>query len=226
MLSSDPAPYGSSQPAMPAMPGLPNSNTSPFQQHSILEGSDASPLAVAERPQPETTAEATVELPEAHHSRRESAASMGAAVMSSSQPVEFTAGQPHQLHRSASVGYFAHSLHAVAPYQANRRSPDSLRYVPRKPERGYRALLTSADTSSSPLLPGRRPRHLCSRRLFHPGSGCQCPWRARQSLSHSHHRLAFLPRPCLIALLILLIAPVFTVAVVRQPASPCLLSRL
>lgn len=124
VLSSDPAPYGSSQ---PQMSGLPNSNTSPFQQPSLLERPDASPHAVAEHAQPETTAESAVELPEAHHSRRESAASMGAAVMSSSQPVEFTAGQPHQLYRSASVGYFANRLHAGTSYQADRRSPDSLR---------------------------------------------------------------------------------------------------
>lgn len=126
MLSSDPAPYGSSQ---PQMSGLPNSNTSPFQQPSLQEGPDASPQAVAEHAQPEAAAESVVELPESHHNRRESAASMGAAVMSSSQPVEFTAGQPHHLYRSASVGYFANRLHAGTSYQANRRSPDSLRYV-------------------------------------------------------------------------------------------------
>ena len=134
VLSSDPAPYTSSQ---VAMPGLPNSNTSPFQQPSLLERPDASPPAVAEHAQPETAAESTVELPEAHHNRRESAASMGATVMSSSQPVEFTAGQSHQLYRSASVGYFAHGLHAGTSYQANRRSPDSLRYVPGTSQRGH-----------------------------------------------------------------------------------------
>lgn len=192
VLSSDPAPYSSSQ---PAVPGLPSSNTSPFQQPSILEAPDASPQAVAERPQPETTAEATVELPKPHHNRRQSAASMGASVMSSSQPIELTAGQSHQLHRSASVGYFAHSLHAATSYQANRRSPDSLRYVPRILKRRRRALLTCTDMSSSPMLRGRRPPHLCYHRLFHPGSGCQCPWRARQSLFHNHHHLVFLPQP-------------------------------
>ncbi|KAG6363203.1 hypothetical protein INS49_008299 [Diaporthe citri] len=125
VLSSDPAPYSSSQ---PQMSGLPNSNTSPYQQPSLQEGPDASPQAVAEHAHPETAAESTVELPEAHHNRRESAVSMGGAVMSSSQPVEFTAGQPHQLYRSASVGYFANRLHAGTSYQANRRSPDSLRH--------------------------------------------------------------------------------------------------
>lgn len=129
VLSSDPAaPYSSSQPQMPAPP---NPNTSPYQQPAVLDGPDASPQAVvADRPQPETTADAAAEGPRAQHNRRESAASMGAAVMSSSQPLEFTAGPSHHLHRSASVGYFAHGLHASSSYQAHRRSPDSLRYVP------------------------------------------------------------------------------------------------
>lgn len=129
VLSSEPAPYGS----QPLMSSLPSSNTSPFQRPSLLEAPDASPQSLTERAQPETTAEPAVDMPEAHHNRRESVASVGGPVMSSSQPVEFTAGQPHQLYRSASVGYFANRLHAGTSLQANRRSPDSLRYVLRTP---------------------------------------------------------------------------------------------
>ncbi|KAG8164962.1 hypothetical protein KVR01_005237 [Diaporthe batatas] len=143
VLSSDPAPYSSSQ---PQMSGLSNSNTSPYQQPTIPEGPDASPQAVvADQPTSETTTEAAAELPMAHHSRRESAASMGATAMSSSQPVEFTAGQSHHLHRSASVGYFAHSLNAATSYQTNRPSPDSLRHE----------FLSAAarSTSAAPVLP-------------------------------------------------------------------------
>lgn len=159
VLSSDPAPYSSSQ---PQMPGLANPNTSPFQQPSLPEGPGASPQAVAEHAQPETTAESAVELPEAHHSRRVSAASMGAAVVSS-QPVDFSAAQPHQLYRSASVGYFANRLHAGTSYQANRRSPDSLRYVletppmrPTSPANVCRHEFLSAaarPSSAAPVLP-------------------------------------------------------------------------
>lgn len=222
VLSSDPAPYSSSQ---PQMSGLPNSNTSPYQQPALQEAPDASPQAVAEHAQPETSAESTVELPEARHIRRESAVSMGGAVMSSSRPVEFTAGQPHQLYRSASVGYFANRLHAGTSYQANRRSPDSLRYVLATPRRGQRALLMCAGMSSSPLLRDRHLRLLCCRRLCHRGSACPCPWRERQSLSHSHRRLGSLLRPCLIAHPSLLIAPAFTVAAVQRPVLPCPPSR-
>jgi hypothetical protein len=222
VLSPDPAPYSSSQ---PPMPGLPRSNTSPFQRPSIIERPGASPQAVAERTQPEKSVEAMVEFPKAQHNRSESAASVGAAVMSSSQPAEFAAGQSHQLHRSASVGYFAHSLCAGTAYQAGRRSPDSLRYVPAVHGCGHQALLMCTDTSSSLLLRGRRLLYLCSRRLFHPGSGCQCRSRARQSLSPGHHRLVPVLRPRLLALLIRLIPPAFTAAVVQQPASPCPLSR-
>ncbi|KAI3397871.1 hypothetical protein diail_10272 [Diaporthe ilicicola] len=143
VLSSDPAPYGSQQPPMSSLPTS-NPNTSPFQQPSLLEALDASPQSLAERAQPDTAAESTVEAAEAHHNRRESAASMGAAVMSSSQPVEFTAGQPHQLYRSASVGYFANRLHAGTSFHANRQSPDSLR---------HEFLSASRPSSAAPLLP-------------------------------------------------------------------------
>ncbi|KAJ0121547.1 homeobox domain-containing protein [Diaporthe amygdali] len=140
VLSSDPVSYGS----QPHMSTLPNPNTSPYQQSSLPEGTDASSRPIAEHAQPETTTESQVELPEAHHNRRESAASMGAAVLPSSQPVEFMAGQPHHLHRSASVGYFANRLHAGTSYQANRQSPDSLR---------HEFLSASRPSSSAPVLP-------------------------------------------------------------------------
>ncbi|KAL1878763.1 hypothetical protein Daus18300_002039 [Diaporthe australafricana] len=140
VLSSESAPYGS----QPPMSSLPNSNTSPFQQPSLLEAPDASPQSLTERAQPETTAESAVDMPEAHHNRSESAASVGGPVMSSSQPVEFTAGQPHQLYRSASVGYFANRLHAGTSFQANRRSPDSLR---------HEFISSARPSSAAPVLP-------------------------------------------------------------------------
>lgn len=86
--------------------------------------------------------------------RRESLASVGIPMGPSSQPVEFTAGQPHQLYRSNSVGYFANRLHAGAAFQPSRRSPDS-----------YRCLLTylarrvrlQANTHRHEFMPVSRP---------------------------------------------------------------------
>lgn len=101
-------------------------NTSPVQQSSVPERVDASPPPTVDNGRQASTEE---NLVDARDARRESVVSVGITIGPSSQPVEFTAGQPPQLYRSSSVGYFANRLHAGASFQHVRRSPDSYRYV-------------------------------------------------------------------------------------------------
>lgn len=121
---SDTVQYSSQTPVS----SLPNSNTSPVPSSSLPERVNASPPSTAEPIQPSTAVENTMEATEAHHIRRISTASMPGPVATSPQPIEFIENQPHQLYRSASVGYFANRLHAGMSFQTNRHSPDSLRY--------------------------------------------------------------------------------------------------
>lgn len=100
-------------------------NTSPVPQSSAPERVDASPPTVDNGRQASTEEN----LVEARDARRDSVVSVGIISGPSSQPVEFMAGQPPQLYRSSSVGYFANRLHAGTSFQHVRRSPDSYRYV-------------------------------------------------------------------------------------------------
>ncbi|KUI66608.1 Homeobox protein YOX1 [Cytospora mali] len=149
LSSSDPVQYSS----QPQVSSQPNSNTSPVPAPSMPERENASPSSTAEPVRPSTAAENTVQAAEAHHIRRISTASMPGPVAPSAQPVEFMANQPHQLYRSASVGYFANRLHAGMSFQANRQSPDSLR---------HEFMSAARPSSTAPVLP---PPHASGFRL-------------------------------------------------------------
>ncbi|KUI54038.1 Homeobox protein YOX1 [Cytospora mali] len=103
LSSSDPVQYSS----QPQVSSQPNPITSPVPASSMPERENASPSSTAEPVRPSTAAENTVQAAEAHHIRRISTVSMPGPVAPSPQPVDFMANQPHQLYRSASVGYFA-----------------------------------------------------------------------------------------------------------------------
>lgn len=124
LSSSDPQQYSSQTPVS----NPPNTNTSPVPASSLPERDNASLPSPAEPLRPSTAVEDPVQAAEANHVRRISTAPMPGPVAPSPPPIEFVENQPHQLYRSASVGYFANRLHAGMSFQANRQSPDSLRY--------------------------------------------------------------------------------------------------
>lgn len=117
-------PYKTTAPPGSSLP--PTHKASPVPLSSAPLSDNASPPSTDRPIMPETDA---VEPAGARDARRESLASVGIPVGPSSQPVEFTAGQPHQLYRSNSLGYFANRLHAGTGFPSSRRSPDSYRYA-------------------------------------------------------------------------------------------------
>lgn len=144
------APYTTNPP--PPSSSLPIAhNTSPAPPSSEPERDNASPPPVS---QPDVPDEKILEPAEAHDMRRESLSSVGMPLGPSSQTVEFTAGQPHQVYRSNSVGYFANRLHAGNAFQLNRRSPDSYRCLPTSLMRRVRKC---ANTHRHEFLPVSRP---------------------------------------------------------------------
>lgn len=127
VLSSDSAPYSVNP---PPSSGLSAPDTYPIQQSSMTEGENASLSFGPADSRREAADTSFAKADDVRMMRRQSAASVGIPVGPSSQPIEFTAGQPpqpNQLYRSSSVGYFANRLHAGTASQYPRRSPDSYR---------------------------------------------------------------------------------------------------
>lgn len=124
VLSSDPAPYSANPPTSSSMSAP---DTYQLPQSSLPDGENAStsPTGGAGRLEPADTS--VIEADDVCMMRRQSVASAGIPAGPSSQPVEFTAGQAQQPHRSTSVGYFANRLHAGTASHYPRRSPDSYR---------------------------------------------------------------------------------------------------